>query len=505
MEYLRWPFFVAIGFLSLVPVIRLYQYKSYKRYKYLRYFATGIFVWTILSFLIHLMENMQIVYFISLLVYPNLFLTSYFGLETIQSFVNKKTPKIIQISAIGFFVVNFIIAITNPFHYLFIKLGPSDASTKVELFASESGLFFYIHTYVSYLIILVVILKLLFHLRKPTENTPTIVPFFLVLSSIIIGFTFNIIHVFFYQFYIDPTYLFFVVFTFFLYIIIFRKDFRFALLSSSRKVLINSLREMYIISDEFGNIVEYSADLPKKFTFTSEELERLDLLMAALHQQAILYKTFELVKDDPFQKDKTYLYTVNKEFKIPGFKPKGTLILLYNETRLMALVDSLNYLRNFDQMTHLYNRNYIEENIDNFEETFPNFGIITLDLNGLKLTNDYLGHKAGDQLLIKFSSTLSNLFKEEKMTITRFGGDEFIIIDHHSNLKRLQEIKEKILKAIHHKDIEKTISASIGVAIRNANESFEAVLKRADKDLYIMKKETTPVYQEALLKYLKSK
>ena len=47
------------------------------------------------------------------------------------------------------------------------------------------------------------------------------------------------------------------------------------------------------------------------------------------------------------------------------------------------------------------------------------FGIINLDLNGLKLVNDREGHEAGDELLIQAGELLGKLFYREDLYRTR--------------------------------------------------------------------------------------
>lgn len=70
----------------------------------------------------------------------------------------------------------------------------------------------------------------------------------------------------------------------------------------------------------------------------------------------------------------------------------GYIILLYDETKVFGLLRDLNRLSNYDNMTGLNNRNYIENKLNKIENE-KDLGIISLDLNGLKVNNDYLGHE----------------------------------------------------------------------------------------------------------------
>jgi diguanylate cyclase (GGDEF)-like protein len=440
-----------------------------------------------------------------MLLYPTIYFISYLGLLTIQSFIGKKLPRFIDFLAYVFLVVNVGMAVTNPLHQAYRTILPSEVTTREVLFNAGSGWFFYLHTAISYVIILTIVLKLLIHLNRVKSKT-TIVPFYLVLVSVIIGAILNVVHVFVYTFYIDPTYLFFVYFTYVLYMIIFQRDFRLSLIRTSRKVLINSMREMYIIASDEGEIIEYSSDLNNYFDLNQEAFKSVNTLLETLKSQAELYVTFDLIKDAPYNESKRYFYYTQKPIHLKHFKAEGTLILLYEETRLMQLVDNLNFMRSHDQMTKLYNRNYFEENKSSLEKTYASLGVLVLDLDGLKLTNDYLGHKAGDELIIRFAKALKALSETQtNLRLIRFGGDEFLIIDESSSLNRLIELKKAIQSSVSSDDLAKHISVSIGYALRAHNEDIEKTIKRADDLLYQEKERMTKTYQEAYKAYLEKK
>ena len=68
------------------------------------------------------------------------------------------------------------------------------------------------------------------------------------------------------------------------------------------------------------------------------------------------------------------------------------------------------FLSYSDKLTGLRNRAYMEkefEELDNNKES--NYYIIMGDINGLKLTNDTLGHKEGDRILVRVSEILKEI------------------------------------------------------------------------------------------------
>lgn len=95
-----------------------------------------------------------------------------------------------------------------------------------------------------------------------------------------------------------------------------------------------------------------------------------------------------------------------------------------------------------DGLTNIGNRtsfqekiNYIEQNISNYKSV----GIITFDVNNLKVTNDNLGHDVGDDLIISASNIIKQSF-EEFATVYRIGGDEFAAIIEKNNAEAVYKV-----------------------------------------------------------------
>lgn len=78
-----------------------------------------------------------------------------------------------------------------------------------------------------------------------------------------------------------------------------------------------------------------------------------------------------------------------------------------------------------DYLTGCYNRFYLQERIGDIQ-ALRHVGLAYLDINNLKVTNDTLGHQAGDQLLLDFSGKLREFYPEE--LVFRMGGDEFLVV-----------------------------------------------------------------------------
>lgn len=493
---------IAFGFISVVPVLRLFQYKEHKKYESLRYFVSVVFLWTLLQFIFYLIDDIALIYFIKFLTYPIIFLIVYLGYETIQSFIGKTTPKWFRMIAISYFVFSLVIALTNPIHREFLKLSIDDVSSQSDFLYADIGFWFIIHMAVSYVLVIYLMTKLIIHLRKPAQFNRSIFPFYSILIILGVAIIVNFVHIMFYTLSIDPTYLLMVLMSYALYWIVFRRDFQFQLLASSRNVLINAMREMYIIADKYGNVIEFSNQILKSFDVKHDDTHSLSSFINALKKQAILYKTFDHVKDEPFI-HKPYLYTIYKEFTLDRYNQEGTLVLLYDETRLMKLVDQLNYYIKYDQMTDCYNRNYFETQQDKLVNKYPNYGIIMTDLNGLKLHNDYLGHAAGDDLIERFVKNTKAVTTDNTLMF-RMGGDEFLLFVKDTKRTSIEALKDAIIHKNTYDTIENHISVAVGVAKHRDDEHIEDTIKRADQASYDMKKVYSADYQKKLIEHFKS-
>lgn len=110
------------------------------------------------------------------------------------------------------------------------------------------------------------------------------------------------------------------------------------------------------------------------------------------------------------------------------------------ENAQRAVLEQMAYM---DELTGLGNRRMCEKKLTELEEKEMSsdsmYAIISLDLNFLKHTNDTYGHEKGDELIKNFSDVLSNVFGLYG-TVTRTGGDEFVVI--------LDDITEETVKSL---------------------------------------------------------
>jgi diguanylate cyclase (GGDEF)-like protein len=144
-----------------------------------------------------------------------------------------------------------------------------------------------------------------------------------------------------------------------------------------------------------------------------------------------------------------------------------------------------------DGLTGLYNRDYFSEQMTHLGKDLARsapVSIILIDIDGLKIVNDTLGHKEGDDLLISAAKIISESFREVDV-VARIGGDEFCIIlpgvDHKGALAKKNRISKSI-SLYNNANPSGALSMSIGVATSQdaPGETIYDIYQRADENLY---------------------
>lgn len=149
----------------------------------------------------------------------------------------------------------------------------------------------------------------------------------------------------------------------------------------------------------------------------------------------------------------------------------------------------LQRISEIDDMTQLYNKN---KYLSMVKETYPKvdkIGVVFWDVNGLKETNDTLGHVMGDKLIASIADSIRG-FTNDKYRAYRIGGDEFILICEGENELKMNEIANEWKKKVEELNLtsEIPLSAAIGYAA-GEGKNIGAVIKLADDRMYANKVE----------------
>ncbi len=143
-----------------------------------------------------------------------------------------------------------------------------------------------------------------------------------------------------------------------------------------------------------------------------------------------------------------------------------------------------------DWMTGLYNKGKFLEMKRSLFSRQETIAVFNMDLNNLKLTNDTLGHEAGD-LLIKKAAKSLRLIEARNIIPFRVGGDEFLVIAIHVDRQGAEWIRtrwENALEKVNREDGGEPCVVACGFAFGEKGFDLDEVLALADRRMYEDKK-----------------
>lgn len=150
-----------------------------------------------------------------------------------------------------------------------------------------------------------------------------------------------------------------------------------------------------------------------------------------------------------------------------------------------------------DSLTGISNRSLfydrLRQKLSQALRKHEEFGIISLDMDGLKEINDNYGHRAGDAAIKEVALRINSTLRESD-TVSRLGGDEFGIIvanvtDRNGLTSLIQRLDREIAKPFEFEGQKVTLRASIGYALFNEDGTeLDVLIEKADKSMYAVKR-----------------
>ena len=164
------------------------------------------------------------------------------------------------------------------------------------------------------------------------------------------------------------------------------------------------------------------------------------------------------------------------------------LLLYINNMEDKISTDPLTGLNNRGQLLH-----YSLQRSNLYREGRMSF-VIMLDINDFKSINDTYGHAEGDRALLIVADALRSAVRRQSMPVflARYGGDEFIVIAHPTEVAEVDaliaEIHKQITVACQAAGTPYTITTGAGYSqLQGGEDTFHACQQRADENLYLDK------------------
>ena len=216
---------------------------------------------------------------------------------------------------------------------------------------------------------------------------------------------------------------------------------------------------------------------------------------------AVIYLLYETLRYSRkgFLQHKIFAYLLSFFFlasiSIQVFAPK---VYMTRITVVMSLCAYYAYnieLANlFDKLTGILNQGTYLRKVKHLKEEQI---VIILDIDNFKGINDNFGHQFGDECLSNISRTIKSVFGNYGQCY-RIGGDEFaVILRRYHNVEGLIK-RFEIAVADKFKNKPCQLSLSLGYSKYENNDSFEAVIQRADSNMYNAKKQKKALETTAL-------
>jgi diguanylate cyclase (GGDEF)-like protein/PAS domain S-box-containing protein len=278
---------------------------------------------------------------------------------------------------------------------------------------------------------------------------------------------------------------------------------------AERKLLLNSqvfesASEGVVITDADGRILDVNRAFTTITGYSREEIlgEDVRILRSGRHDDSFYHEFWTALKDHGTWQGEIWDRRKNGEvhpkwLSVSAVSENGRVsryIGLFSDISAMKQTqDQLYEMAHFDSLTGLPNRRYfldrLRESLEHARRSRDEVALLFVDLDGFKLVNDNLGHRAGDQLLRIVAERLKDCIRESD-TVARMGGDEFtVVLTHVASSTNVVTVARKILDRIYEPVLldgrELFISSSIGIAMfPDDAHDLEGLLQGADAALY---------------------
>ena len=182
---------------------------------------------------------------------------------------------------------------------------------------------------------------------------------------------------------------------------------------------------------------------------------------------------------------------LNKYYSVKAYSPKQNQVAVLFEdiTQRKQMDEKILFASKHDYLTSLPNRRFFDEKIREMDQP-QNYPLVVsmMDIDGLKLINDTLGHFVGDQAIIAVAKQLQVTFGEHAF-VARTGGDEFMIVCVNTLISEFKQKSNEMIETMTKIKIQGVdISLSFGIAVKSESiELIQDIIIKSENDMYANK------------------
>lgn len=253
-------------------------------------------------------------------------------------------------------------------------------------------------------------------------------------------------------------------------------------------IAIDLLTYNYYSKDDLKNYkIDYQFSLDTNYNYIVRDIKENEIFMNFLDFYLGYINEKELINSG-------YYNTISRNTNLDLIKNAGILLLTLivigavyivskkyksQKKNVMKKEDKLRYV---DMLTSLKNRNYLNDNIEKWDESeiYPQT-IIIVDLNNVAYINDNYGHQEGDNV-IKEAANILITGQMENSDIIRTNGNEFLIYLVEYDEKQIVSYIRKLNKDF--KELSYGFGAAIGYSmINDAIKTIDDAINEATLDM----------------------
>lgn len=275
------------------------------------------------------------------------------------------------------------------------------------------------------------------------------------------------------------------------------------------RILNDSTTEIYVVDAESLMCLQVNQGAVDKLGYSKEEFSKIKLLdiftdldqnsltelLAPLYNgrwEPVKYKGINRRKDGS-----TFPVEVNLQLSTVDVPP----IIVANVQDITERVqweEKLMYQANYDQLTGIFNRHYIQSYMHSVFTRAKRYKkkvvLLFLDLDNFKDINDSMGHEFGDEVLRQTAARISSHLRESDI-VARTGGDEFtVFLENIEEKNHAEVVVRKLIEnfqqpfTINGHEIYTTVS--IGISIYpDDGDTHDQLMQCADVAMYQAKKD----------------
>ncbi len=271
------------------------------------------------------------------------------------------------------------------------------------------------------------------------------------------------------------------------------------------RAVLNTTQDGVMIVGPDGRLMLHNRALADLLGYPEEELDDLSvgqLVPAETLEQIMALLSARLWSDAAPTHHEVQMVrrdgeVLDTEMSVAAFREAdqkvGVLVEVRDLTESKRASDTIRRMADYDALTALPNRalfdRYVQQALDDAERVGRSVAVLMIDLDRFKLINDTLGHPSGDRLLKAVAKRLSGHLPP-RLTLARFGGDEFLVlVPDVSGTEAAEVVARSVVDSFaadfEHEGRDLRVTGSVGLAIYpDHGDNSDSLIRNAGAAMY---------------------